>query len=158
MDNITQHIVVKANTPEGAIANVASLLPQACMHSWYKTFRVDGDPEVLTEDTLDSMQAQRYLNFQYVSPGLDIQRVSAAIWAYGDDSVERNGRLRGDIKERFSKQVDKILEVVTFVAERWNKDIVVFDISNNTGSIDDMRNNIANDPGSYFSVPVNFML
>lgn len=158
MNNITQYLVVEASTPEGATANLASLLPQPCIHSWYKSFRVDGEPKVLTEDLIEEFKSQRYVNYERVSPGLDLQRISAGIWAYGDDSVEKNGRLKGDIRERFEKQVDKVLEVVTFVAERWNRDIAAYDLTNDTGSFDIMKDNIDKNPGNYFAVPVNFML
>lgn len=147
-----QRVAVVAQDLEGASARVGHLLLMLDdKYKWFKRVHlIEEETETLTNALVDDLETLRFHHAQNVFAGLDMNRLTAGINAYGDETVNANERLKSDIMERFRPQVDKIIEVVTFLDNRWCKDSVIFDLEEMTADISFIKDRISNDPDKQF--------
>lgn len=159
MAKVIQYLAVEADSKPDAIKKASSILAQeygkGCQ--WFKEYTEPSDAENLTLIKLEKCEADRIKRFEIINSDLDLNRVRTAIEGYTDKEVLRDARLRYDIMQRFLPQVDTLIMVANFVAERWNRHSIFFDLENLSGQSDFIRDRLAANYDKQYFVPVQFM-
>lgn len=157
----TQFLVVQADTEEQAHAKVLQKMIEADQHplKWFKSYQFAQDDRTREIDgkvLVDYYHRVRFDSFSEINEGLDINQVSAGIWAYGDDSNGIIGLVPGsDVEKRFKENADKMIKAIEFVDNRWTPNSVIFDLENFTADLTDVYDRLNKDK-KQFLVPMLF--